>query len=159
MSQVLYERGFININKVSHPHSMPYSKKGKKTHYDTNGELTEVEKYLPHHLLSKCTDFMNEESDLEHLSSDLSTSTSTVTFTFTTNFHCEISGEGIEYAWGLSKKYYCQIPYREKRSFQQFVSCVQTSLSKNTSVWASTFPKNPDPICLGIIIKQGWMWS
>ena len=132
MLQILYERGYIDKQKVSHPRSMSYSKNGKKAHY-TNEELnSEGKLYSLHHLLSKCYDFMNEKSDLEHLCNNLSTTNCTITITFTPKFHCEIAGEGIEYAWGLAKKYYRRIPYHRKRSFAQFVECVKSSLRQVT---------------------------
>ena len=117
MLQTLYERGYIDKHKISHPRSMSYSKIGKKWHY-TNGELTaEGQIYSLYYLLSKCTDFQNEKSDLEHLCSDLLTSSRTITITFTPKFHCEIAGERIEYAWGLAKKYYRRIPYHQYARF------------------------------------------
>ena len=132
MLQILYERGMIDRDKVGHPRSMSYSKMGKKADF-TNGQLnSKGQKNSLHHLLSKCTDFSNEKSDLEHLCADLSTINSTTTITFTPKFHCEIAGEGIEYAWGLAKKYYRRIPYHQKRSFAQFVSSVKTSLDQVT---------------------------
>jgi len=155
MLQVLYERGFIDKSKVTNPRSMSYTKKGRKFHTDTDGILSEREKeYSLHHLLSKCTDFLNEKSDLEHLCSDLSTDTSTITITFTPKFHCEIAGEGIEYAWGLAKKYYRRIPYREKRSFNQFVVSVKTSLSKVTLDMSRRFSQKARSYMLGYHHQQ-----
>ena len=122
---------------------------GKKSHY-TNGELNdEGKKYSLHHLLSKCTDFQNEKSDLERLCSGLSTSNSTVTVTFTPNFHCEIAGEGIEYAWGVAKKWYRRIPYQKKRSFAQFVHCVKLSLSQVNTSMSRKFSKKARTYMLG----------
>ena len=46
MLQILYERGYIDKEKVSHPRSMPYSKNGKKVHY-TNGDSIPKENYTP----------------------------------------------------------------------------------------------------------------
>jgi hypothetical protein len=55
-------------------------------------------------LLSQCTDFANEISDLQHLAAEVSDETCTVTIEFTPKYHCEIAGEGIEYGWGFTKK-------------------------------------------------------
>ena len=150
MLQVLYERGFIDPTKVINPRSMSYTKKGRKSQTDTDGNLSEIGKETSlHHLLSKCTDFLNEKSDLEHLCSDLSTDTNTITITFTPKFHCEIAGEGIEYAWGLAKKYYRRIPYREKRSFTQFVVSVKLSLSKVSLDMSRRFSQKARSYMLG----------
>ena len=93
--------------------------------------------------------FLNEKSDLEHLCSDLSSTNSTITITFTPKFHCEIAGEGIEYAWGLAKKYYRRIPYYQKRSFAQFVSCVKNSLNQVTISMSRRFSQKARSYMLG----------
>jgi len=48
----------------------------------------------------------------------------------TPKYHCELAGEGIEYAWGLFKKYFCQTPHAEKRGKARFRSCVESSLKR-----------------------------
>lgn len=112
--------------------------KGKKSHYDTTGNnLNELGKIFSlHHLLSNCTNFANKKADLDHLCINLSTSDSTITVIFTPKILCEITGKGIEYSWGLSKKYHRHLPCQQKRSFHQFFSYVkllpyQVSLSIN----------------------------
>mmetsp|Transcript_547 Transcript_547/g.597 ORF Transcript_547/g.597 Transcript_547/m.597 type:complete len:93 (+) Transcript_547:55-333(+) len=84
---------------------MSHTKTGRKCHIDAEGQLSATGKKMSlHHLLSNCTAFLQEKSDLVHLCGDISTTTSTVTVTFTPKFHCEIVGEGIEYAWGAGQK-------------------------------------------------------
>lgn len=53
-----------------------------------------------------------------------------ITVAFTPKFHSKIAGEGIKCSWELSKKYYCWLPYRQKRSFRKFVSCAKFCLSQ-----------------------------
>ncbi len=48
----------------------------------------------------------------------------------TPKYHCELAGEGIEYAWGLFKKYFRQTAHAGKKGKAQFTSCVETSLKK-----------------------------
>ena len=46
----------------------------------------------------------------------------------TPKYHCEIAGEGIEYSWGLSKKYYRKLPIHRKRTKDLFQESVRESL-------------------------------
>jgi hypothetical protein len=99
--QILWERGFIDLAK----RFSYYSLDGKVRWKDERGEILPM--YLPYclrHLLSECSDFKNEISALEDLASKLSTTSSDLRIKFTPKYHCKIAGEGIEYAWGYSKK-------------------------------------------------------
>ncbi len=51
--------------------------------------------------LSSCKDFEEEESILQSMGRKLG-----VLVDHTPKCHCELAGEGIEYAWGCSKIYY-----------------------------------------------------
>ncbi len=97
--QILWERGWIdefNINQ--------YTMDGRK---DTFGVLqpTTSLKYL----LSSCKDFEEEESLLQSMGRKMG-----VLVDRTPKCHCELAGEGIEYAWGCSKNYYHRLPLKEK---------------------------------------------
>jgi len=82
--QVLWERGFIDSSKLSE----------YKLHaFDVDKKI--IPKYSLLSLMSSCTDFKEEVSQLEHIANKLG-----VTVLTTTKFHAEIAGEGIEYAWG-----------------------------------------------------------
>lgn len=48
---------------------------------------------------------------------------------FTPKYHCELAGEGIEYAWGFMKGRYCRIPLRQKKRKEDFESCVKKVVS------------------------------
>ena len=84
------------------------------------------------HLLSECIDFKSEKSDLEHLASELSNNTNKSSILFTPKFHCELAGEGIEYAWGAAKRIYRRQPLSAKRTFENFVALVKSSLASIT---------------------------
>jgi hypothetical protein len=80
------------------------------------------------YLLAQCSDFKNEITALEDLARRLSSDTSTVKIKFTPKYHCEIAGEGIEYAWGLSKRYYRSLPLARKRGISNFRLSVRESV-------------------------------
>ena len=63
MLQILYERGFIDVTLVRTPRSMRYSKDGKKEEMDAEtGEVKdECKCFSLTHLLSQCTDFINQK--------------------------------------------------------------------------------------------------
>jgi hypothetical protein len=43
--------------------------------------------------------------------------------------HCEMAGEGIEYAWGCAKNFYRRVALRRKRGKDNFRSVVRESMS------------------------------
>ena len=68
MLQVLWERGWINVNKLD-----KYSADGKMCQKDENGKVKEeYKRYVLRTLISKCLDFAREQSAMEHLLSRLS---------------------------------------------------------------------------------------
>jgi hypothetical protein len=123
--QILWERGWIDPNK----RYSDYSLDGKSHWKDERNEV--LEQYLPfclRHLLSECTDFKNEVSALEDLALKLSTETCNIKINFTPKYHCEIAGEGIEYAWGYSKRYYRNLPFARKKGIKNFRESVRESV-------------------------------
>ena len=151
MLQVLYERGYIDKQKVTHPRSMSYSKKGRKCHIDAEGELSETgKKFSLHHLLSNCINFLHEKSDLEHLCSDLSTSTSTVTVTLPQNSTAKlpVKESSMPRAWPKSTTN--KSPTKKNRSFHQLVCSVKTSLSKVTLSTSRRFSQKSHVVYVGI---------
>jgi hypothetical protein len=124
--QILWERGFIDPSK----RFSDYTLDGKVHWKDERGEILPI--YLPYclrHLLSECSDFKNEITALEDLANKLSTLTCDVKIKFTPKYHCEIAGEGIEYAWGFSKKYYRNLPLNRKKGIANFRASVRESVS------------------------------
>ena len=87
--------------------------------------------------LSKCDDFINEKTDIEQLCEDVSIhSPKNCEILFTPKFHCELAGEGIEYAWGMMKRIYRNAPMETKRltkGFQLLVQQCARSVSLNSA--------------------------
>ena len=48
---------------------------------------------------------------------------------FSPKYHCELAGEGIEYAWGFMKSRYRHIPIAQKRKKEDFDKCVRNVVS------------------------------
>ena len=104
MLQVLFERGYIDVNLVTKPSKMCYSKEGKKSDIDPNsGELKEeARQYNLSYLLSNCSDFKTQKTDVEQLCDEINHNiNSNTSILFSPKFHCELAGEGIEYSWGV----------------------------------------------------------
>ena len=123
--QILWERGYIDINNLN-----TYSLKGKKNHFDDNGKLkAEYEKYSLRLVMSRCSDFIEEESAMEHLFHLLSSKgQSTLKMLTSPKYHCELAGEGIEYCWGMAKRMYRSIDLLEKNTKQKFDEHVRMSI-------------------------------
>ena len=49
---------------------------------------------------------------------------------FTPKYHCEITGEGIEYSWGASKRLYRKYPLKDKRQCKQFRKLAKECVEK-----------------------------
>ena len=119
--QVLWERGFIEEESHEDYHVHP-----KK---DENGEVIEdSENSSLYFLMSTCLDFSKETTALEGVGEELG-----VKVYITPKFHCEIAGEGIEYAWGVAKGVYRRKPLKEKKGkksdFQKLVKeCVSREI-------------------------------
>jgi len=64
-------------------------------------------KFLLTNLLSECPSFKYERSAMQKLADDMSTLHGRqIKLLISPKYHCKLAGEGIEYAWGLFKKYY-----------------------------------------------------
>jgi len=53
------------------------------------------------HLMENCADFQEEETMLQATACQMG-----VEVDRSPKFHCELAGEGIEYAWSCAKNYY-----------------------------------------------------
>lgn len=89
--------------------------------------------------MSECEDFRHELSAMEELAEKLSSDSFKVTILVTPKYHCEIAGEGIEYAWGLFKKVYRNLPLDQKRTRSGFRQAVEKSLNDVTVEHARRF--------------------
>ena len=124
--QVLYKRDFIDHQR----NLSDYSLDGKKQWKDENGVVRD--QYLPiclRYTLSQCIDFKHEITAMEDLAVKLSTATSTVKVLYTPKYHCEIAGEGVEYSWGISKKFYRSLPLSVKKGLVNFRASVRQSVN------------------------------
>jgi len=121
--QVLWERGWIDEQKVSE-----YSLKGKTWQLDENKQvLPEHRRFVLRSLMADCADFRNEKSAMEVLMDDLNLKTGgeqTVKIIVSPKYHCELAGEGIEYAWGAMKRYFRRLSFDEKRTKKKFKKAV-----------------------------------
>jgi hypothetical protein len=134
--QILYERGYIDPNRDL----KEYSLDGKEEWKDDDGEIRQ--RYLPfclRYILSQCSDFKNEITAMEDLALRLSINDSDVSIMFTPKYHCEIAGEGIEYSWGLAKKYYRNLQLSQKKGVANFRISVKSCVSRVTNLSARRF--------------------
>ena len=81
-------------------------------------------------VILNCLDFKTEKKDLEVLCDEITTDLPfNVNIIFTPKFHCELTGEWIEYAWGAAKRMYRRQPIQKKRSVANFEDLVTQSLN------------------------------
>ena len=104
MLQILWERGWINVNKLN---------EYKLVVQDDAGFV--VPEYSVSVLMGRCTDFANEKSQLEFVCESLG-----MEALITTKYHAEYAGEGIEYSWGASKAVYRRYPLASKKRKENF---------------------------------------
>ncbi len=90
---------------------------------DDNNEM--VEELSLEHLMSGCTDFINEVSQLEYVCEQLG-----VRALFTTKYHAEMAGEGVEYSWAHSKNLYRRTALRVKKGKSNFDSTMEYCISR-----------------------------
>jgi len=136
---------------------MRYSKKGesKDVSEDTGELLHEFRKYSLTYLLSQCKDFKEQKTDLEQLCDEISCDIPNfVSVLFTPKFHCELAGEGIEYSWGASKRYYRRQPITMKRSSVNFERLMKDSINKVSTMMCRKFSRKARGYMLGYRHKQ-----
>ena len=75
-------------------------------------------------------DFAGEQSAMEYLLSRLSDKTEGFEFRLLTSpkYHCELAGEGVEYCWGLAKRFYKSKGSEEKRKKVRFNFVIRESI-------------------------------
>ena len=99
-----------------------YSLKGKTDHTGVSDKPSSLR-----YLMGCCTDFLEEETALQHLGSQLGSKV-----IFTPKFHCEFAGEGIEYNWAHAKAKMRATPLREKRGHANFMKLVNKCICPET---------------------------
>jgi hypothetical protein len=115
MLQVLWERGWINANKLSEYKLVLH-----------NNEGFVVKDYSLSILMGSCSDFANEKSQLEYVCQSLGVEAS-----ITTKYHAKYASEGIEYSWGASKAVYHKYLLACKKGEANFDSLVAKCISKD----------------------------
>ena len=93
--QILYERGYIDKDKVTSCSKMRYSMKGRKGDLDEmTGEFKNGSKQFSlTYLMSKCTDFKDQKTDIDQLCDEISLMLiPNSTILFTPKYHCELAG-------------------------------------------------------------------
>ena len=118
MMQVLFERGFIDREK---PLSF-YKINGRKNEDGTEVPGSNIKK-----LIRTLPDFKEELTLLQYRAEQLN-----VRVECSPKYHPEIAGEGIEYAWGLSKNVYRKLPLGQKETIEGFRKSVEESLDTKT---------------------------
>jgi hypothetical protein len=112
--QVLWERGWID--------KANYSSYKVQHNKDDDFSLQ--------WLMSKCPDFAEEQSAMEYLLARISAHNEfNVTILVTPKYHCELAGEGIEYSWGLAKRFFRKLPLARKKGRGNFHDSVRECLS------------------------------
>ncbi len=164
MLQVLWERGWINKLELE-----KYSVDGKSSQKDEFGKVREEYKtYVLRTLMSKCLDFAREQSTMEYLLSRLSEKSGDHEFRLLTSpkYQHELAGEGVEYVWGLAKRYYHSKTIEEKRTKEKFHKIIRESVEfvrkehvinfaakcrRNMMAYYNAYDSNGDPLTYKMI--------
>jgi hypothetical protein len=140
MVQVLWERGFIDETQLDkYRKTVPNSWKNEDGSIKDN-KKEDVTKFVLSEMLAKCEDFATEITHLEHLVSQISDKCGGdgKEIMFSPKCHCELAGLGIEYGWGLSKRYYRRmITLGDKK--KDFKGSVRLALEQVTKEHARRF--------------------
>ena len=122
MKQVAFERGLLDLANVH-----LYSKDGPK---DDDGNIID-ESFSLKKIISSLTDFVEEETMLQHMTGKLAAGIGiNVIIDRTPKCHPELAGEGIEYTWANSKIYLRGVPVKSRKSKLQFHKHVRLALSR-----------------------------
>ena len=106
-------------------HDFINSKMGRRYHrrvLDDNNEM--VEELSLEHLMSRCTYFASEVSQLEYDCEQLG-----VRALFTTKYYAEMADEGVEYSWAHSKNLYRRMALRVKKGTSNSDSTMEYCIS------------------------------
>jgi hypothetical protein len=120
MLQILWERGFIDPAKKKEDCTID----GKKDALGNVDPETSLKR-----LMSLLTDFINEETLLQHHGRLLG-----VKAERTPKCHPEIAGEGIECDWGCAKGVHRRLPMSEKRTKKKFGESVQKAMDSTAAL-------------------------
>ena len=121
--QVLFERGFIDINKHKNYTKNGERKIGEITIIDHNFNLTK--------LMEKAPDFRKELTLLQYHGKEIGIKLGlNITVDQSPKCHPEVAGEGIEYTWAQSKIYLRRLPLSKRKTKDQFRKQLDLALSE-----------------------------
>jgi hypothetical protein len=115
MLQILWERGWINVNRLSEYKMM----------LQDDARFI-IKDYSLSILMQSCTDFANKKSQLEYVCQSLG-----VEALITTKYHAKYAGEGIKYSWGASKAVYRRYLLACKKGKANFDSLIAKWISRD----------------------------
>ena len=99
---------------------------------DEEGNVLHVfKKFVLRNLMMNCADFKEEKSAMEVLLDRLSAKTcnnQSIKLLVSPKYHCELAGEGVEYAWGLGKKFFRNEGLEKKRTKNKFEQVVRSAI-------------------------------
>jgi hypothetical protein len=116
MEQILWERGWIDPSQDR----KVYTLHGKK---DSMGAVRNDTSLR--YLMSNLKDFEAQETLLQIKALEMG-----VSMDRTPKCHCELAGEGIEYAWGCAKNHFRRQPLKDKRGKENFRQTVRKCFSR-----------------------------
>jgi hypothetical protein len=116
MEQILWERGWIN----------PSQNRKVYTVHGTKDSMGAIRKDTSlRYLMSNLKDFESQETMLQLKAKEMG-----ILMDRTPKCHCELAGEGIEYAWGCAKNHYRRQPLKDKRGKENFRQTVRKCFSR-----------------------------
>jgi hypothetical protein len=116
MEQILWERGWIDPGRDR----TVYTVQGSK---DSMGAIRKDTSLR--HLMSNLKDFEVQETMLQVKAAEMG-----ILLDRTPKCHCELAGEGIEYAWGCAKNFYRRQPLKDKRGTETFRETVRKCFTR-----------------------------
>ena len=136
--QILWERGFVDVKNLH-----LYSLKGKKGQFNEDGNLQrEFEAYSLRTLMKRCSNFANKKSAMEHLFAQLSEKAEANLKMITSpKYHCKLAGEGVEYAWGFTKRNFRNLSLNEKNIKEKFNKAARSLVELVSIQNARTFSR------------------
>ena len=138
LRQVLWERGWLDPKqKVSN-----YTLKYTAAQLDADGNITDVgRRFNMKYIMSQCSDFKEQETALQNLCREKLSAIHQVNVTVlpTPKYHCELAGEGIEYAWGHMKQKYRNLSLMQKQTKKLFLKSVEESLQSVRKISAQLY--------------------
>jgi hypothetical protein len=111
--QVLWEQGLVECTNLKDK-----SCTGNKDNLGVVNKGTSLR-----HIMGMCSDFLNEESMLQHFAKNLG-----VTVLLTPKCHAELAGEGVEYVWAGAKGAYRNMSLKQEKRKDNFKASVRYCL-------------------------------